>query len=211
MAFPADDIETLATRDNLAASISKQGRYAEAVTEYQALRPMQEGVLGIDHPDTLRTRMALANTLARLCLDANGRVADTDNLRKSETEYREVIALMEKKIPPLGPRHPQTLEARYGLADVLYFQKDFSAAEAEHRAVLDIRRSVLSPTHKKTFQSQAGLARALYGLGRVDEAAAELTQLIEAQERAPDRDDGDYKNNLKTLEMIRAFQEAQTR
>jgi len=208
-AFPPDDIETLATRDNLAAAISKQGRFAEAADEYLALRPLQEHALGKSHPDTLRTRMALANTLARLCLNDSGRVVDVEKLNQAEAEYREGVTLLTLA-PALGPKHTQTLEARYGLADVLYFQKNFAAAEKEHREVYELRRKILSPTHKKTFQSQAGVARALYGMGHLDEALAAFRQLIADQEAAPDRDESDYQNNLKTLEMIRSLRSSRS-
>ncbi|MFN0130874.1 MAG: protein kinase domain-containing protein [Verrucomicrobiales bacterium] len=204
-AFPPDDIETLATRDNFAAAISKQGRFAEAAAEYSALRPLQEQALGKDHPDTLRTRMALANTLARLCLDDSGRVADAEKLNQAAAEYRAVVTLLTLASAQ-GPEHTQTLEARYGLADVLYFQKNFAAAEKEHREVFELRRKILSPTHKKTFQSQAGVARALYGMGQLDQALAAFSQLVADQVAAPDHDEGDYRNNLKTLELIRSAQ-----
>ena len=217
--FPPDDMETLATRDNLATEISKQGRLAEAATEYRALLSPQRAALGENHADTLRTRMALANTESRRGyvmfydpshLDGEKPAAtDVDRVKaeanalfvEQEKEFRDVIVRMEQAAA-LGPKHPQTLEARYGLADVLAFQKKHSDAEKEHRAVAELRHEVLGAVHKKTFQSRAGAARALAGQGLIAEALAGFHALIADQIATPQRDEGDYQNNLDMLKRL---------
>ena len=224
--FPPDDIETLATRDNLATEISKQQRLAEAATEYRALLTPQRKALGEDHADTLRTRMALANTESRRGYvmlyelshpnPEKPAVTDVDRVKaeatalfvEQEKEYREVVAAMER-VPALGPKHPQTLEARYGLADVLAFQEKHSDAEKEHRAVAELRSDVLGAVHKKTFQSRAGVARAIAGQRRVAEAIAGFRAIIADQKAAPQRDEGDYQNNLNALKFLESAPDGQ--
>ena len=217
--FPPNDIETLATRDNLATEISKQGRLAEAATEYRALLSPQRTALGEDHADTLRTRMALANTESRrgymmlyeLSHPHPDKPAVTDVERvkaeattlfvEQEKEFRDVVAHMEQ-VPALGPKHPQTLETRYALADVLAFQDKHSDAEKEHRAVAELRHDVLGAAHKKTFQSRAGAARAIAGQGRLGEALAGFRAIIADQNATPQRDEGDYQNNLDMVKRL---------
>ena len=107
--------------------------------------------------------------------------------------------------PELGPKHPQTLETRYGLADVLYFQKRYADAENEHRAVERLREAVLGANHEKTLHSRASAARAIAKQeGRLAEAIAEFKAVIAAQESAPQRDEERLKINLQTLEMLEA-------
>jgi serine/threonine protein kinase/tetratricopeptide (TPR) repeat protein len=208
--FPPDDIETLATRDNLATEISKQGRYAEAAEEYRSLLAVQQVTPGPEHADTLRTRMALANTLTRLCLDEKGKVKDAAQLAKAEAEYRNVVAAMTRA-SGIGERHPLTLEARYGLADVLHFLKRFPDAEKEHREVHELRLQILPKGHKKTFQSQAGIGRALYGAGQMEQAAAVFQELTEAQNATPSRDESDYQSNLAWLKWCSAAKDEPSR
>ncbi len=194
--YPPDDIEALATRDNLATEISKQGRYEDAAEEYLSLLPLQQNAIGKDHPDTLRTRMALANVMSRL---ASG---DMAKLVEVEKNYREIIAIAEGN-PLMGKHHTQTLEARYGLADVLYFLTKYGDAEQEHREVCELRKNVLSKTHKKVFQSRAGIARAIAGQeGRLDEAITELRTILQEQKAAPQYDKGDYLNNEAALKLF---------
>lgn len=197
--FPPDDIETLATRGNLAGVIAKQeDRFDEAVAEYRALLPSQQKALGAGHADTLRTRIALANILS---YTAKG---DAAKLAEAETEYRGAIAVMEQS-PDLGPKHPQTLETRYGLADVLYYQKKYPDAEKEHRAVQGLRADVLGANHEKTPHSRAGTARAIAQQeGCLAEAIAEFKAVIAAQQAAPQRDEERLKINLQWLQQLEA-------
>jgi low affinity Fe/Cu permease len=52
-------------------------------------------------------------------------------------------------------------------------------AEAEHRAVLEIRRRVLGEEHPDTLTSRNNLASVLNGLGRQEEAEAEHQTVLE--------------------------------
>jgi len=62
-----------------------------------------------------------------------------------------VLNLREKV---LGPEHPQTLETRDGLGEVLDHQDRHSEAEAEYRAVLKLEEKVLGPEHPQTLRTR---------------------------------------------------------
>ncbi len=194
--FPPDDIETLNSREHLAGVIAKQERWDEAIAEYRALLPLQQKAMGADHADTLRTRIALANILS---YTAKG---DAAKLAEAETEYRGAIEVMEES-PELGPKHPQTLATRYGLADVLYFQKRYANAEKEHRAVEKVRASVLGAKHEKTLHSRAGAARAIAKQGgRLEEAIAEYKAIIAIQQTDPKPYGMHYQSNLEAVQIL---------
>ena len=201
--FPPDDIETLATMDNLANEIAKQGRFPEASEIYRGVLPLQQQALGASHADTLRTRMALANIMGRLSQDSPGKLAAV------EKDYQEIVALMEQS-PTLGPKDPLTLEARYGLADVLYFGKHYKEAEEEHHQVYLLRDEVLKPTHKKTFQSRAGAARAMAGRGDLKTAIARFEAILADQQATPQRDEGDYRSNQQALAALKQALHSET-
>jgi tetratricopeptide (TPR) repeat protein len=84
-------------------------------------------------------------------------------------EYRDAVAALQKS--PLGPRHPDTLAARYGLADALAASGELADALKEHEAVWIDRKEVLSPTHKKTLRSQYLVGAILLSMKKPEEAA----------------------------------------
>ena len=77
--------DTLGTRNNLANTLSHQGKYAEAETEYREVLKLDEKVLGAEHPETLLTWNGLGNVL-----DVEGRYAE------AEKEDRAVFARGER-------------------------------------------------------------------------------------------------------------------
>ena len=58
----ADHPDTLTTASNLAITISKQGKYAEAEQMQREVLAAQERHLGADHPDTVTTAGNLADS-----------------------------------------------------------------------------------------------------------------------------------------------------
>ncbi|GAA0410654.1 hypothetical protein GCM10009530_73940 [Microbispora corallina] len=70
----------------------------------------------------------------------------------------------------LGEEHPDTLTSQNNLALALRALGRLEEAEAEHRAVLEIRRRVLGEDHPDTLTSRNNLALVLRDLGRWAEA-----------------------------------------
>ena len=68
---------------------------------------------------------------------------------------------------------------RSNLALVLRDLGRLEEAEAEHRAVLEIRRWGLGEEHPDTLTSRNNLASVLNGLGRQEEAEAEHQTVLE--------------------------------
>ena len=76
----------------------------------------------------------------------------------------------------LGPDHPDTVNARDGLARVLVAQTKHAGAADLFAATLPARETALGPGHADVLASRRGLADALHGLGRKEEAARLLAE-----------------------------------
>jgi hypothetical protein len=106
---------------NMANSLSSQGQYGEAVDLHQ--------LLGREHPDTLKTLSALADTLV-----------DQGKHEAAEILFREIAQSREKT---LGKDHPDTLGTLHNLAHTLRSQGKYDVAESLSRQVAN--------SHEKTL------------------------------------------------------------
>ncbi len=86
---------TLATTANLALSLSRQGKHAEAEQIYREALAVETRVLGPEHPGTLNTARNLAVTLF--------------DQRKYAEAQPLCAAALEVQRRVLGPAHPHTL------------------------------------------------------------------------------------------------------
>lgn len=80
----------------------------------------------------------------------------------------------------LGPEHPDTLTDRSNRAVMLGELERFEEAEAEARAILEIRMRTLGPEHPDTLASRTILASALRHRGDFVQAEAEGRAALEA-------------------------------
>jgi tetratricopeptide (TPR) repeat protein len=151
-----EHLDTLRSRNSLAAELNDQGRFSEAEAQYREIIKVREKVLGPEHPDTLFTRNNLAGVL-----DDQGKYSE------AEAQDRELIKIEERV---MGPEHPDTLWSRNNLTVALNDQGKYAEAEAEGRALIEIQGRVVGPEHPDTLLSRATLARALYGQGKYAEA-----------------------------------------
>ncbi|MGX2995012.1 tetratricopeptide repeat protein [Streptomyces sp. JNUCC 64] len=201
-AFPRflgpDHLDSLASRNNLAATLWHLGRYQEAADLLRQNLDDYLRVLGPDHPSTLTSRSNLAAALNNLgryqeaadphqqalddCLrvlgpDHPSTLSSRNNLAAALNNlgrYQEAADLLRQGLDDclrvLGPDHPSTLISRSNLAAALsHLGRDQEAVDL-HRQTLDDRTRVLGPDHPSTLISRSNLAAALNGLGRYQEA-----------------------------------------
>jgi tetratricopeptide (TPR) repeat protein len=83
----------------------------------------------------------------------------------------------------LGAEHPATLNCRHDLAAASRTLGRLAEAEAEHRAVLEVRARVLGPEHPDTLTSRNDLAGVLGYLGRWKEEEAEHRAVLDVHAR----------------------------
>ena len=102
--------------------------------------------MGPEHPETLATQQQIADAMNSPGLHA-----------AAEAEYCALLAVMERCAPcgerVLGPEHPETLAARHNIAVAMNSLSQHAAAEAEaeaeYRAVLEVREHVLGLTEAR--------------------------------------------------------------
>jgi tetratricopeptide (TPR) repeat protein len=123
--------------NNLALSLSDQGKHAEAEQMQRELLDVERRVLGPEHPRTLATMNNYA-----LSLGAQGKHAEAEQMQ------RELLDLHRRV---LGPEHPHTLTTMNNLARTMNRQGKRAEAEPIFRELLDLRRRVLGPEHPHTL------------------------------------------------------------
>jgi tetratricopeptide (TPR) repeat protein len=111
--------DTLTSMNNLANSLRRQGKYAEAEALDRQTLQLMETVLGKEHPDTLTSMNNLANSLRR-----QGKYAEAEALDRQTLQLRETV---------LGKEHPDTLISMSNLAISLRQQRKYAEAEAIYR------------------------------------------------------------------------------
>ena len=97
--------------------------------------------------------------------------------------YDEARPLAERarqtSIEVLGARHPDTLEATAGLAEIYLQQGQFTDAEELYSEVLGGRLAALGPDAPETLQARADLAEALQSQGRLADAETEARTALD--------------------------------
>jgi TolA-binding protein len=164
-----DPMEWARVQFAIAYVLDDQGQYTLAESILRKVLKERDRALGVEHPETLKTRHYLANALYY-----QGKYAE------AEAEYRVVLEL-EQKV--LGPEHPDTLKTRNSLAFALDDQGKYAEAEAEYRAVLELEEKVLGPEHPDTLRTRGNVAFALDDQGKYTEAEAVYRAVLKLEEK----------------------------
>ena len=139
----AEHPDTLTSANNLASSLSNQGKYADAERIQAEVLGVQKRVLGAEHPDTLTSTANLATFLLK-----QGKYLDAERIQR---EVHQVL----KRV--LGAEHPNTLMSANNLAASLACQGKYAEAEQMLHAALASLQRVLGPTHPNTQQTASRL------------------------------------------------------
>jgi len=135
--------ETLASRELLAWSESREGDLAGAEPQERAVLADERRILGREDPLTLDAMIHLATTLQR-----------RNDYRGDEALAREVIEISTRR---MAPESVLTLQARSLLAGSLFIQLRLPEAEQAFRQLLDADRRVLGPDHPATLAAMSNL------------------------------------------------------
>jgi tetratricopeptide (TPR) repeat protein len=164
-----DHLDTLNSRNSLAAAYQAAGRVAEAIPLFEQALIGRERLLGPDHPDTLNSR----NNLANAYQDA-GRVAEAIAL------HEQTLAACERL---LGADDPSTLTSQGNLAAAYQAAGRVAEAIGLFEQTLAARSRVLGVDHPDTRTSRNNLANAYREAGRAAEAIPLLQEALAACER----------------------------
>ncbi|WP_103348825.1 tetratricopeptide repeat protein [Amycolatopsis sp. CA-128772] len=204
----ADAPETLATRIDLADRTGQAGNAGDARTQFAALVPLCETVLGARHPVTLTTRnnqaywtavsgntaaaLAECAALLPLCeevlgpehpltLTALGNLANwTGKSGDPAGACEKYTALHATYVRVFGPRDTGTLAVRGSLAQWIGRTGAPAGARDEFRALLPLTERVLGPHHLDTLTVRGSLAHWTGEAGNPAGARDEFVRLLPA-------------------------------
>jgi hypothetical protein len=159
----------LGVLEGRAHSAGQAGDAAEARDQYAAPLPIQERVLGPEHPATLATR----HNLAAFTWEAGDAAGARD----------QCAALFSIEERVLGPEHPATLDTRASLARWVGEAGDAAGARDQCAALLPIQERVQGPEHPDTLTTRANLASWTGRAGDVAGARDQYATLLPIQER----------------------------
>ena len=164
-----DHPNTLASRNNLAATYRDAGRLDKTIALYEQTLEDSIRVLGTDHPGTLASRHSLAGAY-----QAAGRL-------------HEAIPLYEQNLTDvartLGLDHPETLASRHSLASAYRDAGRLDEAIPLFEQNLTDFIRILGPDRPDTFTSRSTLAGAYRNAGRLEEAIPLFEQNLEDRTR----------------------------
>lgn len=140
----ATRLNTLRTRHQLAWTLGRQGRWADAEAGLQEVirlldeRRRQRGADGHD------ARVLRLHTTCKInwCVGRQGRWAE------AERGFRQLVTDREEV---LGPEHPDTLDAGYNVGKALAWQGKWAAAESQWRHTTADRARALGDHHPDTL------------------------------------------------------------
>lgn len=102
----------------------------------------------------------------------------------------------------LGRDHPDTLASRDKRARARRFLNELTAAEREHRQVIEAQQRTLGENDPATLTSRDNLARVLRALGRLDEAEEEHRVILVARTRILGADHPDTLTSRNGLARV---------
>lgn len=158
---------------NLGSACFQQGKVDPAIEHWQLALRHYEAVAPAEHPHRLKTLGALANAQRERDPAAAVRC------------LRDLVAANERRHPN---GHTDTAQARAQLAFALLDAGE-ATANAEFRAVIDLRARLQGEEHVATAGARNDLGYCLLALGQAAEARAVLTtawSILRHQPRSPD-------------------------
>jgi tetratricopeptide (TPR) repeat protein len=136
--------------------LHSDGRWKEAETFLIQVMEFRKKVLGVKHPQTIRSMNNLA------CLyNSQGKYEAAEPLHKEALQ-------LSKKV--LGPEHPHTLRSISNLAGLYNSQGKYEAAELLCKEALQLLKKVLGPEHPHTLRSISNLAGLYNSQGKYEAA-----------------------------------------
>ncbi|KAK8128013.1 hypothetical protein PG984_009121 [Apiospora sp. TS-2023a] len=188
------DIATLTAKMQLADSLAKQGKYAEAEKMIRKAQKKMIDHLGLNHPFTVASWHNLAEILAsqekypeaeqilrqteRLDREVLGQesfsrhcsMALLGKVLMKQSRYEEAGRLFQATIElserRFGNEHPETVKCRQNLGSVLLYQGKYVEAENILQTTVKLNEKIWGPMHPIPVSGRKYLQKALDGLGR---------------------------------------------
>jgi Tfp pilus assembly protein PilF len=154
---------------NIGASLSRLGKFDEALPILRQTLSTYERLQGPDHPETLRSMNNLA-----LILQEKG------EFMESEKYFRQALEGYERV---LKRSHPETVRGINNLGGLLLAKGAFAEAEMRFRTALEAYITVFGAEHFETLTAKANLAGSLKMQRRFAEAEKVYRETLTACDR----------------------------
>lgn len=161
--------DTITAMNNLALTLSNQGKTDEAASIQQQALEITHRIRGPEHPDTI----SVMNNLA-LMLDDQAKWDEAALIQQQVLTLRQQI---------LGHEHADTLMAKNNLAVTLSYQGKIDEAELMQQQVVETMQRILGPEHPDTITVLSNLAHTLSKQAKTDEAMLMEQQVLEMRQR----------------------------
>jgi tetratricopeptide (TPR) repeat protein len=155
--------------DKFGMLFQEQGYFKEAESLENKVLDIRSGILGVEHPDTIRAMGNLAATYHDL-----GKYTEAEKLGIQVLDARNRI---------LGVEHPDTIHAMANLGGTYYCLGKCTEAEKLEMQVLDARNGILGVEHPDTLITMGNLAAIYHSLGKYTEAEKLGMQVLDASNK----------------------------
>jgi eukaryotic-like serine/threonine-protein kinase len=183
------DRGTLATMNNLAALLVREGKYPPAEEQYRKLIEIKRRVLGPEHPSTLSSM----NGLATLYYN-EGKYAEAEDLFQTVLGARRRV---------MGEQHRDTLASMNSLGALYRAKGENAKAEELLTRAVETNRRVLGEDNPDTLSSLYNLAELYRKEGRLPQADSLFQHLLEARQRASGPESAPVRGALLSLGEIK--------
>jgi serine/threonine-protein kinase len=172
-AFGDLDLRVATDRQNLTLALRNLGRYAEALEQARLTVGVVEKILGPQHPDLSRALFTLGTTLYHMA-----------RYPEAEAVLRRGVAVARDA---LGD-HALTATALNNLGLVLMDWHGLDEAERVYTESMRISTEQLGPNHNSTLIAASNLACVHTRQGKLEQAEAELRDLLAREQAAAIKD-----------------------
>ncbi|WP_261720528.1 tetratricopeptide repeat protein [Streptomyces sp. FZ201] len=163
----ADELDTAATRHNLALVLHDLGELEEAERLYEQVWQMLCRARGPQHSQSLTVRHELGRVLL-----------DRGCLPQAQAHLEAVLAVRDATD---GAESPNALATRHELARVLHRRRRMDEARREYAHLLALRRRLSGEEHPRTVTVWHNYACVLHDMGQMEEAHLECERALAVQ------------------------------
>ncbi|RVD88414.1 uncharacterized protein DFL_002600 [Arthrobotrys flagrans] len=219
--------DTLQAFDNIGLVFYHQGKYEEALKQYQKALVGREKALGKDHPDTLtiihnigsilqnqgkydealkqyqRALVGIEKALGKDHSDIFATIHNIGSVLENQGKYDETLKQYQRALvgikKVLGKDYPDTLATIYNIGSVLKNQGKYDEALKQYQRALVGTEKVLGKDHPLTLATIHNIGSVLKNQGKYDEALKQYQRALVGREKALGKD---HPDTLTTIHNI---------
>ncbi|KAK6350994.1 hypothetical protein TWF718_004173 [Orbilia javanica] len=183
-------LETLTAINRIASTLQSQGRYEEALKQYQKVLDWKKKALGEKHPETLVTASNMASIF-----NQQGRYEEALEKYQSILASRGSVDVQDLSPEIAGDLTEEAFNIRdylntlHNMATSLYNLGRYNEALERYQEVLVGKEKIVGKYHPSTLATMSSIATILSEQGKPAEAVKQYQNILASQERSFKRDE----------------------